>query len=285
MKRLINIFIVFTAFSFVLTFPCLAGDNADNGFHKMYQNKKEISLYVNEVIGKDQHGHGRFPHKPFKTIAFALEAIPLIRNSPEFRATVYLAAGTYNENLDITIDNITLQGEGRDVTTITGSDRENVNTVNIVNSRRIEINDVKITNGRYGVNLTDGSSVNISSYELFFNERYGLYGTRNSIAAIVNTNAFDNERGMFVNRGSYLQLKDCQITSNREDVNTTGISVDSNGSARLNNGNTIFGNNRGINVQNNACIRIDGSNDTISPYFCAPTILYLGSPLLVPGMS
>jgi len=214
MKRPLIIFLAASVLLFASGSVCPAGDGPGFGFHKMYLNKTEISLYVNGAIGQDKHGHGRFPHKPYQTISFALEAVPLVRKSADIRVTINVAAGTYNENFYIRLDNIIIQGDEQDATIIMGNGADDA--VEIFNAKRIRLIGLKITNGYNGISTSFASLV-CERVSLIDNQNNGLSANNNSYVRLDNVIASSNANnaGVSVNRASTVRIFGGDFSGNR----------------------------------------------------------------------
>jgi len=125
--------------------------------------------------------------------------------------TIKVASGTYNEILEIQKDNISIIGDGPNSTIIKGNGTESTITIN--NARGIEIKNLSIQNGSYGVNIYY-SSLSCSSITVEQNTR-GLRARYNSYIAVDNSFFKDNsEYGIRLNNGSTGYFDNCEITGN-----------------------------------------------------------------------
>jgi hypothetical protein len=125
--------------------------------------------------------------------------------------TINIAAGTYNENLNIEKDNIKLQGAGRDITVINGNSTDS--TMELKNAKNIEVKDCSFSNGVYGIYLIN-SSLECTDVAIDSNSR-GLRITFNSYVCCENTSIKNNSgRGADVRYNSSGRFNYCEIKNN-----------------------------------------------------------------------
>ncbi len=155
--------------------------------------------------------------------------------------TINVAAGTYNEKLDISKNNITLQGAGKDTTIITGPGDGKTSTVDLKNVKGILIDGFLIKGGKNGIGLIF-SSLDCQNCRLEDNTS-GLRAYHNSYLKMGNSSAGSNTRGVVLNSGSTVYIYDSEISQNSE------IGLNASG---------------GANVEIEGCTISDNAGDGIS---------------------
>ncbi|MFH1249669.1 MAG: right-handed parallel beta-helix repeat-containing protein [bacterium] len=266
------------------------------------QEKTPIFLYVNGATGQDLPDYGLSTEKPFKTISFAMASVQFLRASAEFRATINVAAGTYNEALYIAGDNITLQGAGRDNTNIKGNGVDNV--IDIIQAKGIELNGLLISNGKSGINAQfsyvtctnirienninnglmaqDGSSVKIYDALVRYNNPSGILLANGATASINNSElSYQVKDGLQGIRNTSAVLRNVLLSNNSRygvnaaygsffrlydsEVKLNGVGIRAGGASTVNlyGGNTISDNTSGINLSDVSFLRSDYDSDRI----------------------
>ena len=171
--------------------------NAAN-LNAMQQNQglsSDLTVYV-ATSGSDRVGDGT-SSAPYATISKALSVIPKQLNG--YLATIYILAGTYNENVVIHGFNGTIAlsgvvGESITITAMRVSDTESLRTQNIA---------VNV------IGAIDGIGVGITNSMFFAGEVVNISGSYKS--------------GLYVNRDSTVQMNRLNVS------NTTETAVVSNG--------------------------------------------------------
>ncbi len=140
--------------------------------------------------------------------------------------TVSVLAGTYNEDVSVSVSGITLQGAGANVTTISGPIGGDTATIS-VGASNVTVAGFTIT--RAGNNATDWENPNLNSAGLSANSQTGLsvrdnifFGNRtgldinNSSGAVIRNNVIDSNRTgiIFGNTTQNTTLTENQITNN-----------------------------------------------------------------------
>jgi parallel beta-helix repeat protein len=173
--------------------------------------------------------------------------------------TINVSQGTYNEVLTIKKSGITLQGAGKDITTIKGNDSGPV--VYIQNARGIEIKGFLIMNGTFGI-ISDYSSV-ICSENRLENNSHGFVATYNSHAKVYNnTVKFNPSSGIAIVHSSSGVISDNEVSQNTG----TGLRVGHSSTASIKD-NTINSNgDNGIQVAQGSSISATGNNISYNKY-------------------
>lgn len=137
-----------------------------------------------------------------------------------FNSLVVIVQGTCNENVTITRDNVTLQGDP----VVGGA----VTAVTIDGARRVVVANLTITNeSGDGLTVTNGGSATIRDNNIVGNGGYGIF-LRNAAFALVNKNSLTNNgqtnpdaSGIGVSIGSTVRALENEIRDNAN----TGIEV------------------------------------------------------------
>ena len=210
-----------------------------------------IVIYVNASTGVDEVGYGLSEDKPFKTIGFALNRVPLLRSHSEIRTLIDVAAGTYNESINISINKIWLKGKGVDQTIISGNGSNNVITITGPVGGRIS--DFSISGGGSGI-VCFGSSYTVENCEITNNNGYAGLEIRNSSDVFLNNTAvFSNlQNGIAVYRNSTLISENSIVKEN----NSNGLEVWYTSTARVSNSEFDNNGNSGIQVGGGSSVRL-----------------------------
>lgn len=170
---------------------------------------------------------------PAKTDAATLEVCPACAYTTISSAvaaaangdTINVAAGTYNEEVVITsIDNLTLQGAGKEAAILTGDGGPGSLGLNIVTSSNFKLDGFGITNYEAGLHLEDGSAE--ISNNLFYNN-----ATEIGAAAVIidetstnfHDNIIENNSGDYFGLASLMVSGTTNIHHNQFSRNTAGI--------------------------------------------------------------
>jgi len=203
-----------------------------------------------------------------------------IENAAEYDI-IEVAAGTYNETLVISKNNLRITGGGKDNTIITGNSASNVITVNRGNGFALEkitiqggyigvycswagaaLSECRIQNniGDAGIVSTNGSIISLGQTDISGNN-CGVMVLYNSVMRIENCNIFSNSlEGVSAWFLGVARIKSCDIYSNGGD----GIQVGGGSSVRLSlskvHGNALSG----IGATEGSSARLGGGNDIYS---------------------
>lgn len=181
-----------------------------------------LTFYVDTSTGKDNSSWGVKPDKPWKTIAYAVQQTSMIETYEE--VLINVAAGTYNETVNINIRPISLEGTGAD--TIIDGGSQDVITIDGV--QKVAIRGFTIQNGNDG-----------------------FIGKRGSAFEVSDTTAQDcSDNGIQVDENSTLQISDCTVLRS----GNSGIVVSGSSNLKVIGNCSILDNmNRGIaNIENSS---------------------------------
>ena len=109
--------------------------------------------------------------------------------------TIYVHAGTYNENLTIN-KNLTLIGDGASVTTINDNSGGTLDVIEVNGAFTVNISGFTITNGNNGICYKNGASGTISNNTMMGNVYTGICNL-NSSPTIIN-NIITNNGGILI---------------------------------------------------------------------------------------
>jgi len=161
------------------------------------------------------------------------QSIQTAINSASSGDTIYVHAGTYNENLTIGKD-LSLIGDGAFVTTIDGS-----GAVISVNGVVVNISGFTVRNGIYGIYCYNNASGTITNNTITGNTLYGIVNVSSSNPTITNNTITGSQSGIY-NSSSSPTITNNTITGNQ----LNGIHNSSSSPTITN--NTITGNQYGI---------------------------------------
>lgn len=172
--------------------------------------------------------------------------------------TISVAAGTYNENISITKDQITIQGAGRETATIKGDGT--FHTITVENARGVTISGFLITGGICGIraNFSSLFCKDIS----FENNSKGLRASRNSYLVAVNCLMTKSDgEGLRIDQNSFGDIINCEISGN----SGMGIRVKYGALAFIENNTKIMNNKSdGIVVKQMSVVEILGACQIVS---------------------
>ena len=240
------------------------------------QTYGNLILYVNASTGINRSDYGKSPSTPFKTIAYALSQVPLLRN-PDYRTIINVAAGTYNESIRISLSSVSIIGAGSANTEIVGTP---TTPVVQVYSRGVVLSGLKITNGDNGIyaesstltvqkciiqnspgyagiTVNYNTSITINDSQIHSNIQNGVAIYRGSSLVADNVSISDNKKnGLEVWYTATARVNSCQIERNSRD----GIAVWASSSLRLINSIIQDNTQDGINVSSASSAQIRGGN-------------------------
>ena len=144
--------------------------------------------------------------------------------------TIYVHAGTYNENLTIA-KNLSLIGDGAAVTIIDGGTADVIDVNGVV----VNISGFTVRNGRYGIYYHNNASGTIMNNTITGNTMDGIYNNSSS-PTITNNTITGSQQGIFNDSSS-----NPTITNNTITGNWYGIYNKSSSNPTITN-NTITGN-------------------------------------------
>lgn len=260
---------------------CLASELPISWVAQSGQSYGPLTLYVNGTSGLDQSGYGKSASKAFKTISYALSQVPLLRNS-EYRATINVAPGVYNESLNISLGSITIIGADPSNTEIVGISTKPVIEVY---SRGVVLSKLKVTNGNIGVyaeratltvnnciiqnsqglrgggfagiTVNYNTSLNISNSQIHSNIGNGIWIYRESSLVASNVTISENGgTGIEAYYTAYARVNNCQIERNKG----YGIAVSEASSLQVYNSTISDNNYSGIDTNAASSARIEGGN-------------------------
>jgi hypothetical protein len=164
-----------------------------------------------------------------QTISAALD------KGDERKPMVLTVQGTCNENVAITRDDVTLQGDPKLGATINGSSA--AATIS-VSASRVRIDRFNVRGGAHGIFLQGGSSVDILNSDIQYSQGGGFAINGTSSVTISNCNVQHNPlSGVGVFSGANVSIISTQIASNSGNgvrvtdsvVQLTGSNINSNG--------------------------------------------------------
>ena len=169
--------------------------------------------------------------------------------------TVYVYNGTYNENVDITTAHLTLEGEGRDVVTVTAA--SSANHVFNVTADYVNISGFTATGaietGNAGIHLFDADHCHIDNNNASSN-CYGIHLYSSSNCTLTNNTANSNNH-----YGICLYF-----SSNNMITNNTANSNNYNGIYLCSSSNNMITNNTASNDHNGICIGSSSNYNTFT---------------------
>ena len=172
------------------------------------------AVYV-ATTGSDSVGDGSEAN-PFATINKAISTIPANLNG--YTARIYIAAGTYTEN--VTIQNIgngiiALTGTTGDVVTIAGM-------VTVTNVQYMEVYNISLTIVNSYFNVV-GSNVSVHTAFSASGGQFGIYATFFSSITLSNTTSISNTiaNGIIVTNGAMVYLERLTGSGNNNLITST----------------------------------------------------------------
>jgi hypothetical protein len=172
------------------------------------------------------------------TITYALQQIIHLRPTQEIQAVINVAPGTYNENLSISADNITIRkphgiagdvvvdGAGSDAITINGAHGVAITHVTIQNAddgivgrngATFEVGDSIVqTSDNAGIRIADNSTALLEECSVVGSGNDGIQVVRNSTATLKgNMSSNDNGRdGLFLGHSSSVYFYEATFGTN-----------------------------------------------------------------------
>ncbi|PNX48722.1 MAG: hypothetical protein BV457_03145 [Thermoplasmata archaeon M9B1D] len=202
-------------------------------------------------------------------------------NNAEEGDTIHIYSGIYFETVNITKNNLIIQGDGQENTIIDSSASSENSTILIDSKNNITLLDVKITNSNYnGIYCKNSDSVVIKNCEISNNKQNGinLFNTENIdiITNKIHSNDFD---GLHIIGSISLTINNSETYDNLD----SGILIYNSTSIDINNAE-IFGNVYGVKIDdhsNNASIKYSNitKNDkgVLINSNCKDNIIYLNN--------
>ena len=242
------------------TDQCLASELPISWVAQSGQSYGPLTLYVNGVSGLDQPDYGKSASTPFKTISYALSQVPLLRNS-EYRATINVAAGIYNESIRISLASVSIIGAGTENTTIAGN--PSVPAVQVF-SRGAIISGLNISGGNDGI-YAESASLTVQNCVVQNSTGYaGIVATHNTTIKLTDTNVLSNNNvGIAIYRASSLDANNIFVKENKN----VGIEVWYTATSRINNSRIEDNDSSGILVGSGSSVRLFGTK-IIGNYLC-----------------
>ena len=161
--------------------------------------------------------------------------------------TILVAAGTYNENVDVD-KSVTLQGEGRDVVTVAAADSGDI--VFDVTADWVNISGFTVTGGWRGILLYYADHCNVSNNTLSGNDwGIGVFGEIGGgdyadYNTVKDNIILNNTHGIWMYKARHNTITNNTILNNTD----KGIHLDTYSNNNIFRGNDIQGNNYGIDI-------------------------------------
>lgn len=208
--------------------------------------------YVDGVLGTNNATRGTGPGTDaFKTIQYAITDTRVSAGD-----TINVAAGTYNETAEVNKE-LTLQGEGRDVVTVTAANSDD--HVFEVTANNVTISGFSITGAeKWGIYLNKSSGNTISDNEITDNVGHGIYLDSSSDNTISGNEITDNGGGINLDSSNNNQILENDVLNNS--APDSGIHLDSDSSGNAIHFNNIVGNSP-YGVHNEAEEMVDAENN------------------------
>lgn len=150
--------------------------------------------------------------------------------------TTYQVRGTCTESVRITVDGVTIDGDGQAI--LEAGDDAETPVVHVDGARRTTLRDLTIQNGQHGVLVERLATAELLGLEVRDNRSHGVEVIQ-SHARATDLHSHDNGRvGLIVNRSSEVRLTDSVLEEN----GISGLVVFSTAVSRLEGENVIRGN-------------------------------------------
>jgi hypothetical protein len=204
-----------------------------------------LELYVDSSFGQDLKGYGFTAETPFKTIQYAVNQVPILRLTPEFAVTIFIAPGNYKETVVIGINQIKLIKNGVGEVLIEGANNSE-NTITIDGARGVVFNGLTIQGGYRGIHGHGGAGLEIID-GLIQNCAYrGIQVEENTITTLKGCTVKNcGSDGIMAFQNSGLIIAgECNITDN----SNTGIWALLSSSIVANNGTLNLSGNGGAGI-------------------------------------
>jgi len=166
----------------------------------MADNKE---IYVDRSYSGKEEGTSK---KPFRSIDDAID-------EAEYGDTIYIAAGTYDENI-ILPENVDLIGDNREEVVIDGGDDDKA----VIKMKyKSKVSDVTVKGGKYGIKVDDGARVDITNVIVKENKHDGIKvesaEKKSKYEAIIHNSIIkDNGRsGIYVEGSRKISITENQI--------------------------------------------------------------------------
>jgi parallel beta-helix repeat protein len=167
--------------------------------------------YVNAATGNDLND-GASAGTAKKTIQAAMVAVSV-------GGTINVAAGTYNEDVSFTKNNVQLKGAGIDQSYIVGPIGGSFTTVDNVANTGVLIDGFTIT--RAGNNAVDWNNPNLNSNGVSF-------GTGNATGTLQNSKITGNRNGILLEGTAGVVIQNNTIDSNRTGIHVVNVNSNVN---------------------------------------------------------
>jgi len=225
-----------------------------------YDRVDPLNLYVDAAIGIDDPNRGLTQDKPFRTIGYALERVPILRTL-ETSTTINVAAGQYRESITIGMNSIWLKGAGPNNTALIGDGSTAV--VQLYGPLKGGVAGFTIKNGGSGI-YSSSATVTIENCIIADNRGYaGVEVYNNSFMNLKNSDVKGNNTGISLSRNSSIVMDTCNISANY----SNGLAAWYTSTARLKNCDVSFNRGNGIEAGAGSSLRMSLSkvyNNTLS---------------------
>jgi hypothetical protein len=138
------------------------------------------------------------------------QSVQSASSTAEPNAVVCLSEGTWQEDILIRRDDLTIKGMGADKTIITGA-------LWIQGARRITVQGLTLRNGAFGVKLDGGAFLTLQENRIEASTGNGVDIMHVGLATLESNFIGNHETGIFISLGSVVQLGRNEITKNRRD--------------------------------------------------------------------
>lgn len=166
-----------------------------------------------------------------------------IERGDERKPMVLIVQGTCNENVAITRDDVTLQGDATKGVVINGPSGQP--SIAVRGASRVSLDRLTVRGGTQGITLVGGSNIEITNSDIQYAATQGIGITGTSTVFVVNCNIQNNTRtGINVTQGN-VSISNSQISNNAGD----GVRAFRGSSVSLNGGSVSTNAFAGVNVQ------------------------------------
>ncbi|MBI1744166.1 right-handed parallel beta-helix repeat-containing protein [Candidatus Acetothermia bacterium] len=155
------------------------------------------------------------------TVQSASQSIQVAVNEAPANALICLLEGTYQENVRINRDDLTLKGQGPDKTVITGS-------FTIQGARRVSIEAITVKGGAFGIKLEGGDVLTVKNSRIEGSSGKGIELMHVGLASLENNIIQGHsDTGVLASLDSIVRLEKNQILKNgRDGVEIAGSKAD-----------------------------------------------------------
>lgn len=167
--------------------------------------------------------------------------------------TTIQIAGTCTESIVVTIDDITLDGQGSAVLDGEGQDAD---AITVDAARNVVITGLTVRNGSRGIFVYNDAVLTIRDSVVENSDSHAVEVIHAKVDVTNHVSRNNGRAGLIVNRNSHLTVTDTTLESN-----LTGLVVYSNASARLRGDNAMMGNDiQGFTIGLGAVVFAIGAN-------------------------